>query len=374
MREVGAALGALLVCYAGASAQAVTNRDTVVLTLRDAVVRSARTSEEVRLAQSQVDLAGAQVRTVRADALPQLSGTLGYTRTFESQFNTGSAFTIPDSLRFEPDSLAPLPDRVSYLEQRVPTAGLGGLGSLFGDLPFGRENGYTAILNGSQTVFSPRLGSALRAAREFREAAGLNLREQLAEIELRVRTAYHQALLASELEQISVAALEQAEKFLAQERLREKSGAGSELDVLRAEVAAANLRPQLIAAQNSAQIALLDLRRLVNVPATQPLKLVTELAVPSADQMRDWPSDSVALLQNRPALAAAERGVRMRELGVRIAKSEYLPTASVNLYYGRIAYPVDPFNFGWNEWRTDFTATISVAVPIFNGLRREAGI
>ena len=43
---------------------------------------------------------------MRAGALPQINANLGYTRTFESQFSGGGAFELPDSLKFEPDSLA----------------------------------------------------------------------------------------------------------------------------------------------------------------------------------------------------------------------------------------------------------------------------
>src|SRR5690606_2292161 len=102
-------------------------------------------SEEVRLAQAQVSLADAQVGSARAEALPQISGVVGYTKTLASAFDTGGGgFTLPDSLRFDPNPSLPLAERVKYLEDRVPTAALGGLGQLFEDLPFGQENAILA--------------------------------------------------------------------------------------------------------------------------------------------------------------------------------------------------------------------------------------
>jgi len=79
-------------------------RDTVRLELTDAIARALGESEEVRLARSQVDLAGAQVTAAKSAALPQIDGNLSYTRTFDSPFNTGTGFTLPDSLKFEPDT------------------------------------------------------------------------------------------------------------------------------------------------------------------------------------------------------------------------------------------------------------------------------
>ena len=366
-------LAVLLVIVFGqvGAAQSV-RTDTATLSLQEALTRAFTQSEEIRLARNQVELADAEVSSVRAGALPQINGNLGYTRTFESQFSGGDTFQIPDSLQFTPDSMASIQDRLRYLEQNADIAGLGGLGTLFGNLPFGQPNAYTASLSGSQLLFSGgRVGAALRAARAFRESARFQLQEQQADVELSVRTAYYRALFSQELERISAAAVEQAERFLAQERLREKSGAASELDVLRAEVALANLRPQLVASRNSAEFATLELKRLINVPATQPLQLTTPLTAPTAEAMREV-ADSMVNLEQRAAVQAAERNVRMREMGVKIARGSFLPDITFSAVYGRLGYPVDPFNWTGVTWRTDWSATIAMRIPIFDGLRRNA--
>ena len=369
MKPVVVLLSLLLLAATGASAQ---TPDSISLTLQEALQRAYSQSEEIRLAQNQVELADAEVRNVRAGALPQINANLGYTRTFESQFSGGGTFELPDSLKFEPDSTASVADRLRYLEDKAPIAGLEGLGLLFGNLPFGQEHAYAATIGGSQLLFSGgRTGAALQAARLFRETARLNLQEQQADIELQVRTAYYRALFAQELERIAQAAVDQAERFLEQERLREQTGAASELDVLRAEVALANLRPQRVAGRNAEEIATLDLKRLLNVPASQPVKLTTTLEIPSEAALAGVP-DTLRDVSDRAAIAAAERNVRMRELGVRIARGAFFPDISVSVNYGKLGYPTDPFNWGGLEWRTDWAATLGVRVPIFDGLRRNA--
>lgn len=358
----------------GANAQTLATADTLVLTLDEALARATERSDEVRLARSQVDIARAQVKETRAGALPQINANLGYTRTFASQFETGG-FELPDSLKFEPDSTAPLAERVKYLEDNAENAGLSGLGFLFGNLPFGQKNSYTATLSGSQLLFSGgRTGAALAIARNFREAAEFQLTEQLAEVELQVRSAYYRALFARELETISAAAVAQAERFQEQERLRESTGAASELDVLRAEVALANLRPQQVQASNASEIAALDLKRLLNIPATQPLKLGTLLDIPAAERLarRDTATDET--LGRRASIAAAERQVRMRELAVRIARGAFFPEIRAGMNYGKTAFPEEIFGLGGVEWRSDWNATLTVTVPIFDGLRRNAQV
>lgn len=370
------ALGATLTLCAVAPrvvAQAPVTRDSIPLLLEDAIARAVGNSEEVRLARSQVDLANVQVRTVRAGAFPQINAQLGYTRTFASAFSGGGGFTIPDSLRFEPDSTLPLAERVKYLEDRVPSAGLGGLGALFGNLPFGQANAYTATLSGSQPLYSGgKLGAGLRIADQYLEAARFTLQEQTADIELQVRSAYFRSRLAQELVGISQAAVAQAQRFLGTERVRLEAGLGSELDVLRAEVSLANLQPQLISAISSAEFATLDLKRLIDLPLSQPVRLTTSLDVPTMLAVADS-AVSMDALSRRASVAAEERQVRIREEQVRIARSAYLPSVNLVFNYGKQLFPTGVFAFN-QDWRTDFTAGIAVTVPLFNGNRTAAEV
>ncbi len=379
-RSLVAAAAALLAAPAAGVSQtpvppppaAAAPADSAALSLDEAVRRAMGQSQEVRLARSEVQLADAQVAATRAQALPQLGANLGYTRTFASAFSGGGTITIPDSLRFEPDPTLPLEQRVAYLEDRTPTAGLGGLGALFGDLPFGQENAYTATFSGSQLLYSGgRTGAALNIARSYRDAARLGLVEETAEIELQVRSAYYRALLARELEGIAGAALEQAEAFLRQEQLRQRAGRASELDVLRAEVARDNLRPQAVQARNAAELATLDLKRLVDLPLGEPVRLTTPLAPPSAEVLARVDLAPPVTVAQRAALAAAERQVSIRAQQVRIARGAFLPSVSVNMNYGRQLFPSSTFALN-EDWRTDWTAGLTVNVPIFNGGQRTA--
>lgn len=358
-----------------ADAAARASGDTLALSLDDALGRAFGKSEEVRLARSQVELAETQVTSARSAALPQISGSLNYTRTFQSPYGgSGAGFQIPDSMRFEPDSTASIADRIRYLEQNASNAGLEGLGGLFGNLPFGQEHTYIASVNASQLLYSGgRTGAAMKIAKQYGAQARLGFREQLSEIELNVRTAYYHALLAKELEEIASAAVDQAQRFLDDERLRFQSGSSAELDVLRAEVSLENLRPQLVEARNASELATLDLKRLVNVPVTQPLELTTRLQEPPLDSAAAAPIVA-SKVEERPAVRSAETQVAIKEQQVSIAKGAYLPSVSLQLNYGRQLWPSGAFNWSGVDWRPDFTASIGVTVPIFSGFKRGADV
>jgi outer membrane protein TolC len=315
-------------------------RGTLPLTLEESLARATERSEEVQLARATVDAARQQVVVARSAAFPQLQGNVQYSRTLESIYD---------------DILA-------------------GDGGGLGALPFGREHSYTASIGVSQLLFAGgRVAAAVASARNTQAAAELGLREQTAEIALQVRTAYYRALLASELEAIAVASLDQARSFLEEEQRRSRAGYASELDVLRAEVSYENLNPQLVDARNASQIALLNLKRLVNVPLEQDVRLATALEPPppESDEQR---LSREELLDRRASVRSAERQVASREQDVRAARAEHFPSLSFQMSYGRQAFPTDAFDFSGVDWQPDWTAGVGVTVPLFAGFRTGAQV
>lgn len=345
--------------------------DTLALSLDEALARAGSLGEEVRIARAQVEVARSQVASARSAVFPAIDGSLAYTRTYATPYSLSTG-PLPDSLKFNPDPSASIVDRVRYLEQHAATAGLGGFGALFGNLPFGRTNQYVASLTGTQTLYSGKVGVALRIANEFAAASRLNFREQLAETDYQVRSAYYRALLAQELRASAEAAVQQAQRFLVDERVRFQAGAGSELDVLRAEVAVENLRPQLVDAENAASIATLDLKRLVNVPLEHPLRLTTPLEAPKAPAAEVV--DPRAVASQRPSVLAEERMVNISAQQVAFAKSAFVPTLDLKMNYGRLAYPAQTFGLNGRDWLTDWNAVVTLKMPIFTGFRRGADV
>ena len=349
--------------------------DSVALTLEEALSRALGQSEEVRLARASVELADAQVTSTRAQALPQLTSSLRYTRTYYSPFQTGS-FTLPDSLKFSPDTTGSILERLAYIEQNAKNAGLAGMSGLFGSLPLGRPNTYVASLNASQVLYSGgRTGAALRIAADYKRAAQSDYVEQVSEIALQVRRAYVRAALAQELESIAQAALDQALAFQAQQKLRLDAGTASELDMLRAEVSAENLRPQLVEARNAAEVAVLDLKRLIDLPLTQPVRLTTALDAPAALQVDTLAEpDPTRVAAQRASVAAAERQVAIREQQVSIARGAFLPQVDLSVNYGAQNLPLTTFGFNDSRWQRDVSASIGVSLPLFTGFKRGADL
>jgi outer membrane protein TolC len=378
-RTIVLALGAFTAGAPAARAQwpattattATTRADSLPLSLADAVQLATSRGEEVRVARTQVDLAETDVAAARSQALPQLGATLGYQRTLRNPYASGlGGFSFPS---FSPDTTASLEERVRYLEKNAPVAPFSALGSLVSGLGIVAPNAYSIGLTGSQTLFAGgRIAAGMRAAEAGRRAAEATLTEQTAEVVQQVRAAYYQALLAQEAAVITDSSAAQAERFLAQQRLRLEAGQGSELEVLRAEVSRDNLRPQQVQARNQRDLALLNLKRLVNVPLTQPVRLATRLEAPPPDSASvDVPPET--LTAQRASLRAAEAQVDASAQQVRIAKGAMLPSLALQTNFAPSYLSTDAFrNLG--APRTNWTVGLGVQAPLFQGGKLRADV
>jgi outer membrane protein len=285
----------------------------------------------------------------RAGALPQVSGQLVYNRTLASIFDNIS-FNLPG-------------------EPGEPGEGNGE--NPFAALPFGRPNTWNAALQIAQPLYAAgRISTGLEIARHVRHAAELQISEAEADVALQVRNAYFQTVLAESFVAITEEAHELAGAHLAQVELFRRQGTASEFDVLRARVERDNLEPAIVEARNARRLSELNLRRLINVPAAVPLQLVTGLDATVTDVDR---AALRAALERRPALRAGEAVVAAREGAVRIARSERLPSVGAAGSFSYQAFPdrVTPFD---TDWRRDWSVSVQMAVPIFNGFRTSGQI
>lgn len=350
------------------------------LALGDAITRAIGQSEEVRLAQVEIDDADTRVVAARAEGLPQLNVSSNYNRMFRSALEQGNfTFNLPPEQRFSPDPTRPLDQRVAYLEQNADKAVLTTLEVLISQALQGvgvsSPHMYSLSVSSSQLLYGGgRVRASVAIMQNVADAARFNYQEQAAEVEQSVRTAYYRALLAQELETIAQAAIVQAESFLNQTRLRRDSGFASDLDVLRAEVSLENLRPQLVEASSSRQLAELNLKRLTNLPLEQPVRLTTPLEVPTAAALVDTRLQPQQLTAERPAVQAANRQVAARARQVEATRGAYKPAVQLQVSYGGQLIPQGMFDFTGATWQALTSASVGVQIPVFNGYKRGADI
>ena len=351
--------GTLAAPLVGADAQRSTvartvSLDTVQLSIQEAVTRAVRQSDEARLASAQIELTEAQITTARATGLPQLRLNGQYTQVIE---NARAAI----------------------------------VGSVFG-----QSFTYNTNLNLSQTLFQGgRVFAGTRAAADARRAARFDQAEVRARLAVDVQRAYLVALLSDRLYEIQVRNLALADERLKQVERLQTAGRASRYELLRARVERTNQEPGLIQARSDRELALLEIKRLLNYPVEQPLALTSSLDVEALQEFivrfeQDSTPDPV-----RPAVRSAESVLDARRHGVRVARADLLPTISAFFQTGYLALPSSnglPTVWGQtsssicppgspatrvcqnNGWFPDRSFGVQMQWPLFDGLRAKGNI
>ena len=340
------ALSIALAAAFAPSLQAQTPADTLRLTLDAAVTRALAQGQEMRIARAQVRDAEGQLREATADGLPKITGTVLYTRQFASIYqNLGSG---PD------------------------TGVQGTLVNIFKNSPFGAANTWNAQLQATQLLFDGgKFLSGLSGARAYRRAATEQAAQTAADVVLNVKTAYLNAVYAGALVAVAEDNLTQARDQLHQVTLFHAAGTRSDYDLLQARVDAANQEPDVIQARSGLDVAMLALKRLVDVPAEQPLTLATPLS--PTDHTVPVVADTVLGPADTPLLEAAEANVTVNEAAVKVALADRWPTLTIGSTLSEQAFPRQMSPFGANYFR-NWNAELRLSFPIFQGFRTVGSV
>ena len=237
--------------------------------------------------------------------------------------------------------------------------------------------------------------SATRAANELRQAARFDEREQRANLTILVQRAYLQALFADRIAELQQRNLALAASRVVQVEQFQRAGQSARYDVLRARVERANIEPLAIQSQSDRELAVLELKRVLNLPVERPIALVSRIDAAAAAALLVSMDDS-SFVAERAAIRSAELSLAARQLGIRAARADFFPTLTAFFQSGYQAFP--PPRQGFPTTRgtldnancpvgasptqrcqnggffSDRQAGLNVSVPIFDGFRVKSNV
>jgi outer membrane protein TolC len=335
----------------GASAQ---RADTLRLSVEDAVARMLRSSDEARAAWQLVESADAQVMSASAAGLPQLRLTSSYQQVLKNA-------------------------RAEMVSQI-----------------FGQKFTYNTTLNTQQAVFQGgRIFSAAQAARSVRGAARMDHAETRARLAVDVQRAYLNASYLARIADLQAQNLALATNRVTQTEQLFAAGRAARFDVLRARVERANLEPLALQAASDRDVAMLEVRRLLDLPVDQPVLLTTALVPETVRALADRSVADAAPDGQRASVRAAEFTARARRASVRVARADLLPQLNFSFNLGYLALPTVngfPARMGKvtadacpagspagrvcqnNGWFPDRNFTFTFSWNVFDGLRAKGNL
>jgi outer membrane protein TolC len=291
-RTLTAMLAAGLV-PAAASAQTLSRAEAVALAVTN--------NPEVRKSQQALLSLRGQGKEALADALPEINVYgIGTRYRDPSLLNSSSFDAFPPELR---DALRPIPQ------------------NLF--------DGYAQL---RQTLFSFKLGRAIKAARHAVAMGQEQEKSVTRAIALDTIRAYNEYLLDLEKVKVAEKAVRQQESHVAMAKNRRTAGVATDLEVLRLQVALENQRVVYERTRGEADFA----RGALNAAMVRPIDAPVE---PSDTLMRqdfDVPLETVVqeALANRNEVKAAQLAVRVNDELIGVVRGEFRPFLDLAANWG----------------------------------------
>jgi len=341
LRPLATLLPALLAASATAAAP-----NPVRLSLSQAIDAAIGANPEARRVRELVNETKLQVREARAEALPTLDFQSRYVHSLDPGLKNSPFFS---RLLEGPDALPPEAlDAFSFdnyawsfsLEQPIYT--------------FGRVKG------------------ALRAARNELEGVGVDVRTEERRLARSVAFAYYDLQLARQRKRVLESEELARQRQLEQVETRLELEDATRLELLRAQVALANLKPRLVGADNDIRLTTARFNETLGRPIGEPVELVDGLALPAPlPEVPDVPELLERASSGRSELRRFALDRAVLKAAEQVTRSDVLPEIVGNASFGIDTFTVDNFtDLEFKNW----SVGVSLRWTLFDGLKSASTI
>jgi TolC family type I secretion outer membrane protein len=233
----------------------------------------------------------------------------------------------------------------------------------------GTSDSYSAGLSASWDVYTGgRRGAEREAAQAETRASQANLTAQRASVSLEVERAFYEVLRTEDLAAVAQSRIQRAEEGVTAAQQRLQLGSATRSDLLRAQLELNTARGDLLQARTERDAAQLALGRLVGADDAVTATRGAESRIDAVGE-GEAPALLAAIGSEAPAVLAARAATESAAAGVDAARSQYLPSVSLQTGYNwQNQNPV------LDESRASWQVGIGVSYPIFNGYQREESV
>ena len=318
------------------------NKDTLYLTLHDAVSRALENNWDVKLSEKDIQKAQEQIDEAYANAFPRLNLQGTYVRNIKLP-----VLFLPPNSAFNPTS------QTQTLE-------------------LGSKNSYDAALTLSQVLYSQKVNTAIKIAGEYADYASLGKKATEQQIILTVKKSFYTILLTRQLVKVAYQNFNAAEANYNNVSALYKQGAASEYDFLRSEVQVANVKPMLIQAQNGLELSKIALKNILNIGLEQPIEILGKFEFKKLEPevMEEAGFNAV---NNNPLVKQLRVQESLLDKNIIIQRADYFPTLS---FFGQYDFQTqdNTYRIKNYKWVETFMIGLRLDYTLFDGFGRSARI
>ncbi len=289
-------------------------------------------SKDLKLAEIELDMAKARKKEALSTALPELSASGNYSR------NLGRNFLYIDLPDFQTGETREQKFQISYWN----------------------EFGFNLSLR--QTLFSFKVGNALKAAKQYQKLTDFVYDSQYQAVIGFAKKAFYQTLLLKKVWEVTRASEENAMENYQMVKKKYDNGLASKFELLQAEARWENLKPETMKARRNYELALNNLKNFAGIPVQKEISLEGDFndrpPMPDLIQLEK-------ILEMRPDYNALLWEQKLRGTDVKAQTSEYYPTLKANFVLYNMSALSDRFKL--DRKNVNYWIGLTLSVPIFNG-------
>jgi outer membrane protein len=357
----------LLLALLGLLPSMLKAQDTITLkrhefSVQQAVDYAMKNNVQVKNALLDIEKQKEINREVTSNALPNISGSFGYTynpavqKQLLPDFITSSVYNVlVDEGVSGTSGPIQFPDNIGFLE-----------------FPFGTKFNTTFGLSLRQILFDGQVFVGLQAREASIELQKRNVEVTEEMIRTNIHKIYYQLVVAKTQVELLDANIERIQKLLHDTREIYKAGFAEQLDVDKVNVGLTNLQTERVKVINTISNGYYGLKVLMGMPINDVLVLTDSL---DESSIKEGMLDMGAYkYDDRKEYQYALVGMKMNEYNIRRYELSRLPTVSLSANYFKNAQR-NQWNFlEGGQWFDIANINLNVSVPIFTGFATRAKI
>ena len=327
-------------------------------TLPESLAFAHKNSKKIKMALENVELEKGKANEAISAMLPNLSGSGSYT------------YFIEPPVILDEQTMADMQKALASIfppEMQPPSAG-----GQAGEPIESDKHNYKASIALQQPLFTwGKLINNYKQAKLNLQAAEQGLASEKQKLDLEVTQAFYGVVLAEEFVKVSEKAVEQVGRHVKTSEDLKEAGVATNFDVLRASVQLANVRSQLIKAQNALRLGKEGFKITLGLPLEAEVKVDGELTY--KQQKVDLGELLQSAKENRPDLKQLELQAKAGKKLVSIAKAGNKPNLMFLTNYNA-DYATDYEEGVDRDWQRSWNVTFALDIPIFDGLATRARV
>ena len=277
------------------------------LSLEEAIAMSIQNSKQLKLGQSNVDLAGLEIRQIKDNQLPSLSVSGSYLRLNTPNINLKSSKSEGDS------------------------SGSGGF-------PKVNQAAY-GMLSASVPIFSGfRFKYGLESAKYLEQAARLDVENDKMAVIQNTVAAYGNLYKAKKAVELVAENLKSEHERVEEFTNREKNGMLARNDLMKAKLQESNIELALLDAENDLKLTTVNMNLLIGLPEATML-IVDEKSfgdMKDAGALNEWEEKAMT---NRKDISANVIRQKAANTNIKVAKADLYPSVALTGGYVALTIP-----------------------------------